>query len=49
MEKEKRKFQGDVSDLSERLARALQRIEDLEATKARLEKELASMTTRCVH
>ena len=46
LEKDRRKLQQDISDLQEQLAKALQRIEDLEAIQARLEKELAAMTQK---
>ena len=46
LEKEKRKFQAEITDLQEQLAAAKQRIEDLEAIKAKLEKELAQMTAK---
>lgn len=46
LEKEKRKFQAEISDLQDQLAQARQRIADLEAIKARLEKDLAAMTAK---
>jgi len=46
LEKEKRKTQAEMSDLTDQLNAALQRIQDLEAIKSRLEKELAAMTQR---
>lgn len=46
MEKEKRKTQAEMSDLTDQLNAALQRIQDLEAIKSRLEKELAAMTAK---
>ena len=46
LEKEKRKLQAEITDLQDQLAAARQRIEDLEAIKARLEKELAQMTQK---
>lgn len=46
LEKEKRKLQAEITELQDQLAAARQRIEDLEAIKARLEKELAQMTQK---
>ena len=46
LEKDKRKMQSEMSDLQDKLNAALQRIQDLEAIKSRLEKELAAMTHR---
>ena len=46
LEKEKRKSQAEISDLQDQLAQAKQRIADLEAIKARLEKDLAAMTAK---
>ena len=46
LEKDKRKMQAETSDLQDQLNAALQRIQDLEAIKSRLEKELAAMTLK---
>lgn len=41
-------MQSENSDLQDQLAQARQRIADLEAIKARLEKDLAAMTAKWV-
>ena len=46
LEKEKRKLQTDSSDLLDQLNKAKQRIADLEATVARMEKDLAVTNTK---
>ena len=46
LEKEKRKYQAEIADLQDQLAQAMQRIADLEAIKAKLEKELQAMTIK---
>ncbi len=46
MEKEKRKTQAEMSDLQDQLNAALLKIQDLEAIKSRLEKELVAMTQK---
>ncbi len=39
-------MQSEVSDLQDQLAQAKQRIADLEAIKAKLEKDLAAVTAK---
>lgn len=41
-------MQSEISDLQDQLAQARQQIADLEAAKAKLEKELAAMTEKSV-